>query len=175
MERELEQQSFLLGKKLQHPTIPFVKIFGKTYYCDKHSDKHPNSGGMRQHIEGPDHELDFETGKPLKLDKAGSLAGKGKKGNTKSRKAKSEIDQFNEMKIKLEAIFPNHNSTVKFLLANYGLKGELKRIVIQNLLVLEADSEANKKNMQPSKIRLPKSMPSYSKLTQNGKYISTYP
>ena len=64
MEKELEELSLILRKKLPHSRFPFVKIFGKRYSCDAHPELRMNFGNVKYHIKKT-HKLNFETGEPL--------------------------------------------------------------------------------------------------------------
>ncbi len=64
--KEIRKKSIKENIPIRHPYIPFVLFHGKKCYCEKHPEKTTrNSGSFKQHIEGKDHYLNFETGEPL--------------------------------------------------------------------------------------------------------------
>ena len=63
---EIRKTSIKENIPLHHPYIPFVLFHGKKCYCEKHPEMvNMNLGAIKQHIEGSDHNLNFETGEPL--------------------------------------------------------------------------------------------------------------
>jgi len=83
-----------------------------------------NLGTAIQHIRGPYHELDFETGKPLF------------KKNSSMRISRHR-ESFRERERKLKAILPKSDLIVKYLLIEFGFEKELQPFLI-NLILLEA-------------------------------------
>lgn len=63
---EIRKTSIKENISLYHPYIKFVLFHGKNCYCEKHPEKTTrNLGSFKQHIEGSDHYLNFDTGEPL--------------------------------------------------------------------------------------------------------------
>ena len=63
---EIRKTSINENITLYHPYIKFVSFHGKKCYCEEHPEMvNMNLGAIKQHIEGSDHNLNFETGEPL--------------------------------------------------------------------------------------------------------------
>jgi len=63
---EIRKTSIKENITLYHPYIKFVFFHGKKCYCEEHPVMvNMNLGAIKQHIEGSDHNLNFETGEPL--------------------------------------------------------------------------------------------------------------
>jgi len=63
---EIRKTSINENITLYHPYIKFVFFHGKKCYCEEHPEmRNMNLGAIKQHIEGSDHNLNFETGEPL--------------------------------------------------------------------------------------------------------------
>jgi len=142
MFKELERQSLLGKKAIQHSYIPCVYIHGKDYFCLEHPElERLNRGSMRQHIQGKKHRLNFDTGEPLVKTKNLPIDveehAKEWVNQKSSKKEVTKSDPFVDLSIKLNLIFLQRNPLVAFLLAKHGLEGELRDDVMNCLLYLE--------------------------------------
>ena len=112
-------------KLVQHPKHPFVYSYAKKQICIDHL-KPPgmNKGSMRQHVEGKAHKRNYDTGEPI----VDSGFPKEILAQLELQKPKVELkqDSFDELKRKLEYMFPNNPEDVKDLLSRYGFEGTIK-------------------------------------------------
>jgi len=127
MFKEIEERSRLLGKAIQHPTISFVYIFGKQYHCQEHPNLRMNSGTIKQHIRGPDHRLNFDTGESLPKPNDPFV-------NLPHKKNDFEIESFLNRKIILNTFFPGNDFLINYFLAKYELNGEFKEEIWNRLM-----------------------------------------
>lgn len=131
----LERHSLQENKAVQHPKIPFVFIKGKEYFCLKHPELHLNRGSMKQHVEGKSHRRNFKTGK--RITKAKNLPidvekyVKEYETQESSKELVVENDSLEVLDMQLERIFNHKNQRIAYLLAKYGLKGQLSEDVIR--------------------------------------------
>lgn len=136
MFEELERQSLLEKKDIQHPYIPFVYICNKEYFCRMHQELLPlNRGAMRQHVQGKKHRLNFDTGKPIVRTKNLHVdvdeQAKEWVNQKSSKKEATESDPFRQLYIRLRIIFQQNDPVFAYLLAKYGLEGKLSDDVIK--------------------------------------------
>ena len=128
MFKEIEERSILQGEAIQHPTISFVYIFGKQYFCQEHPNLRMNYGTIKQHIRGSQHRLNFETGESLPKpdDPFVKLAYK---------KVDYDIDSFMNRKKILESLIPGYDNWIRYFLAKYELKGEFQTEIMTKLKI----------------------------------------
>ena len=63
---EIRKKSIKENILLNHPYITFVLFHGKKCYCKEHPEMvNMNLGAIKQHVEGNEHKLNFETGELL--------------------------------------------------------------------------------------------------------------
>ena len=152
MFKQLERQSLLEKKSIQHPYIPCVYIHDKDYFCLEHLELKPlNRGSMRQHIQGKKHRLNFDTGEPLVKTKNQPIDveehAKEWVNQKSSKKEVTESDLLIQLAIKLGVIYLQQDPVIARLLAKHGLEGELRDDVMQTLLIRDqwrVLKEANK-------------------------------
>ena len=130
MLKEIEERNSLQGEPIQHPTIPFVYNCGKQYFCQEHPNLRMNFGTIKQHIRGPQHRLNFDTGEslPKQDDPFVKLAYK---------KVDFDIESFLNRKKILEALIPGYDNWIRYLLAKYELRGEFQTDVMTKLKIAD--------------------------------------
>lgn len=120
---------------IPHPKIPFVYIHNNKLFCIHHlAHNGMNQGSMRQHIEGKNHQLNFDTGEKLEKTDV-SFEKLIHKANWPNQKltVDSGQDKFWELKAKLDVLFPDHPETIRTLLAKHAVDGQIKWDIIENL------------------------------------------
>ena len=96
--QEIRKKSTKENTPLYHPYIPFVFFHNKKCYCKEHPEMvNMNLGAIKQHIEGSDHNLNFETGELLRTSNF--------KNNSKALDEQSSLNEnltklSNEYKLK---------------------------------------------------------------------------
>jgi len=164
MFEELERCSLLEKKAVQHPYISFVYNKNKEYFCLKHPELvNLNRGSMRQHIQGKQHGLEFDTGKPLAKTKKMPIdveeRAKELANQELSKKDAAKSDPFMQLVTKLRLIFLQQNPAVAFLLAKHGLEGELRDDVLEWVQMGEFCRGLEEENKAKSSKKTEKSMP----------------
>jgi len=102
--KEIRKKSIKENIPLYHPYISFVLFHGKKCYCEKHPEKTTrNIGSFKQHIEGSDHNLNFETGESLDTYfENNSKALDEESSQSKNLTKLSSEDELNELVISRE-------------------------------------------------------------------------
>jgi len=101
---EIRKQSIKENILLYHPSISFVLFRGKKCYCEKHPELvNMNLGAIKQHIEGSDHNLNFETGESLDIYfESNSKALDEKSSHSKNLIKLSDEDDLKKLMISCE-------------------------------------------------------------------------
>jgi len=111
-------------KLVQHPKHPFVYRYGNKEICIEHlNPPGMNKGSMRQHVEGKAHKRNYDTGELIMEQEIPKEILAELKLQKQESKVESKQDNFDELKRKLEFMFPNNPEDVKDLLAIYGFEG----------------------------------------------------
>jgi len=121
-----------LEKVGEQQAIPFVFLYKKKYYCTKHLHLNlHNIGRMKQHIGGRMHKLDWHTGKRITklLEKDQNI----ESINQELDNTNLVIDSFDELDSALDKIFESQDKPKGLLLAEYGLKGKLRDVMMNYL------------------------------------------
>jgi hypothetical protein len=123
-----EFKSNLLKSKLkQHSKIPFVYYCDAGLLCIHHlNETFMNKGCMKQHLRGKAHRVDIDTGEPINVSGIPKEILAELKLQKQESKVESKQDNFDELKRKLEFMFPNNPEDIKDLLARYGFEGMIK-------------------------------------------------
>jgi len=114
-------------KLVQHPKHPFVYRYGNKEICIEHlNPPGMNKGSMRQHVEGKAHKRNYDTGESIMEQEIPKEILAQLKLQKLKPKVESKQDNFDELKRKLEFMFPNNPEDVKYLLARYGFEGMIQ-------------------------------------------------
>lgn len=114
-------------KLVQHPKHPFVYRYGNKEICIEHlNPPGMNKGSMRQHVEGKAHKRNYDTGELIMEQEIPKEILAESKLQKQESKVESKQDNFDELKRKLEFMFPNNPEDVKDLLAIYGFEGMIQ-------------------------------------------------
>ncbi len=114
-------------KLVQHPKHPFVYRYGNKEICIEHlNPPGMNKGSMRQHVEGKAHKRNYDTGELIMEQEIPKEILAELKLQKQESKVESKQDNFDELKRKLEFMFPNNPEDVKDLLAIYGFEGMIQ-------------------------------------------------
>ena len=121
-------------KREYHSKIPFVFNIGTKFRCELHPKMKLNNGTIKQHIRGPKHKLNYETGKPIvDSDNLNEILNKKIECFNQNVKFEDESDIFWQLKRKFEFIFPNNPEHVKELLVKHGFDSRIN-YDIQNII-----------------------------------------
>jgi len=112
---------------VQHPKLSFVYSYGNKQICIEHlNPPGMNKGSMRQHVEGKAHKRNYDTGEPIMEQGIPKEILAQLKLQKQESKVESKQDNFDELKRKLEFMFPDNPEDVKDLLSRYGFEGTIK-------------------------------------------------
>ena len=97
---EIRKKSIKENIPLYHPYVPFVFFHGKKCYCEKHPEMvNMNLGAIKQHMEGSDHNLNFETGEPLDTYFENNSKALDEKSSQSENLTKKLSDEYNLKKL----------------------------------------------------------------------------
>ena len=117
-----------------HSKIPFVYNIGTKFHCELHPYMKLNNGTVKQHIRGPKHGLNYETGKSIvDSDNLNEILNKKIEWFNQNVKFEDESDIFWQLKRKFEFIFPNNPEHVRELLVKHGFEWMIN-YDIQNII-----------------------------------------
>ena len=140
---ELQEQSKLEDKILKHPHVSFVLIRDAKYFCILHPNLiGMNRGGMRQHLRGKAHEIDFDIGNKIrKIENFSEII-----KEAEDQELFKPKEEFSETHKKVTMICSHPNRNIAVILAASELEGELRNNVF--LFLASVPIEPNKNSNQ---------------------------
>jgi len=135
--QEIRKKSIRENIPLYHPYISFVLFHGKKCYCEEHPEMvNMNLGAIKQHIEGSDHNLNFETGESLPTS---NFENNPKALDEKSSQSKNLTKLSDEYNLKKLMISHEKNPVLVWYMTYHSFEGkqrdeEMAKLAITQLL-----------------------------------------
>ena len=121
-----DKENFDLPNLKPHPKIPFVYYNKDKLICVKHlKGNGMNKGAMRQHVEGKQHKINFDTGEPIPDSDFPKEIFSKIKPEEKIQDKQSNSMEFWELNNQLKIMFPDSPDIRRVILAQHAYEGDI--------------------------------------------------